>query len=62
MNGKKDIKPKNNREDSADGRKTFRSADPIGRGTIETGYIKALKDVGASPELIHWAESRAQKA
>lgn len=39
-------------------RPTFRSAEPIGRGTITAEYIQALKEVGADPKLIAWAEAR----
>jgi hypothetical protein len=40
---------------------TFRSAEPIGRGTITPEYIEALKEVGADPELVEWAEQRRKQ-
>lgn len=36
----------------------MRTADPIGCGTITRRYIDALKEVGADPKLIEWAEAR----
>ncbi|MCA1839969.1 MAG: hypothetical protein ABR507_09110 [Actinomycetota bacterium] len=38
---------------------TFRSATPVGRGTISPEYVKALKQVKASQDLIDWAEEKA---
>lgn len=41
---------------------TFRTAEPIGRGTMTPEYVEALKAVGADPDLIRWAEARLKPA